>query len=541
MNIEKQFKVKTTLKPSIQFPDRLFKWSVTVIRIAAGWHLLYEGLSKLIAGGWSSAPFLAGSRWIFAPVFTWMSESSAITSIIDFLNIWGLILIGLALVLGLFTRAAAGAGALLLLFYFVAYPPIPGYMISVPAEGSYLWINKTLIELFVLAAFIFIPSGTHFGIDRLVRRWKDEKARKPVPGTPVEKGEAKGRREIIKDLISVPALGAFAYALYRKSKWDSFEEKLLKVQGMDANSGATLLKFTYSSLKELKGEVPKTSINYKDEKGNPAKFELSRLIMGGNLIGGWAHARDLIYVSKLVKTYHTDEKVMQTMALAEKCGINAIITNPQLGRIWQKYRHEFRGKMKFISDCGIALDFQKGIAMSLAVEADALYCQGEITDRWADENWNDPVAGRTLEQRMELIRSGIEEIRSHGKPAGIGAHKIEAVKKCVEYGIKPDYWVKTCHSHNYWSAQPGSPWKDNMFDYDPEETIRFMGTLNEPWIAFKVLAAGAISPEEGLKYAFSNGADFVCLGMYDFQIVEDVNIALEALEKAKERQRPWIV
>jgi hypothetical protein len=80
---------------------------------------------------------------------------------------------------------------------------------------------------------------------------------------------------------------------------------------------------------------------------------------------------------------------------------------------------------------------------------------------------------------------------------------------------------------------------DNYFDFDPAETIRYMGTLPEPWIAFKVLAAGAIKPEVGLKYAFENGADFVCLGMYDFQIVEDVNIALNVLEKINDRQRPW--
>jgi NAD(P)H-dependent flavin oxidoreductase YrpB (nitropropane dioxygenase family) len=79
-----------------------------------------------------------------------------------------------------------------------------------------------------------------------------------------------------------------------------------------------------------------------------------------------------------------------------------------------------------------------------------------------------------------------------------------------------------------------------MFDYDPEETIRYMATLREPWIAFKVLAAGAIAPEEGLKYAFSNGADFVCMGMYDFQMVEDVNIFLEAYAGAKDRARPWM-
>ena len=261
--------------------------------------------------------------------------------------------------------------------------------------------------------------------------------------------------------------------------------------------------------------------------------------MGGNLIGGWAHSRDLIYVSKLVKTYHTDEKVMQTLALGEKCGMNALITNPQIGRVFQKYKHEFNGKMKFISDCGTDLDFQKGIAMSLAVDADVLYCQGEITDRWTDPLWDDPKK-RTLEQRMELIKKGLEEIRRHGKPAGIGAHRIEAIKRCVEFGVKPDFWVKTCHNHNYWSAQPDAPWRDNMFDYDPEETIRFMGTLSEPWIAFKVLAAGAITPEVGLNYAFTNGADFVCLGMYDFQIVEDVNIALDALGKARDRQRGWM-
>ena len=517
----------------------LTPWLFSIVRIAIGWHFLYEGLTKIIANNWSSAPYLAGSRWIFAPLFNAIAENAAVTGIIDFLNIWGMILIGLALILGLFTRLASGFGAFMLFFYFTAYPPIPGFTLSVPVEGSYLWVNKTLIEFFVLLVFAFLSTDHQFGLDRLYKRWKEEKARKPVPDIPDDSGRYSGRREVIKNLISVPALGVFAYALYRKRKWDSFEEKFLNVKGIDANSSATLLSFNYSTLNDLKGQVPKGVISYSDKNGQPAQFELSRLIMGGNLIGGWAHARDLIYVSKLVKTYHTDEKVMQTLALAEKCGINAIITNPQLGRIHQKYLHEFKGKMKFISDCGINLDFQKGIAMSLAVDSDALYCQGEITDRWTNPEWEDPNK-RTVAERMELIKLGLEEIRSYGKPAGIGAHRIEAIKTCVEYGLKPDFWVKTCHSHNYWSAQPGSDWKDNMFDYDPEETIRFMGTLKEPWIAFKILAAGAINPQEGLHYAFNNGADFVCLGMYDFQMVEDVNFALDTLSKVKDRQRPWM-
>ena len=360
------------------------------IRIAIGWHFLYEGVSKLLTGSWSSAAYLAGSKWVFAPVFHWMAGNANMIVLIDFLNIWGMTLVGLGLMLGLFTRWASAGGALMLFFYFIAYPPIPGYMLGVPAEGSYLWVNKTFIEFFVLLAFAFFPTDYLFGLDRFYRRWKDEKARQPVPDEPVAVMNSRlRRREAIKDLIAVPAIGAFAYALYKKKKWDSYEEKLLKVEGIDANTSATILNFNYSSLNDLKGQIPRGAIRYIDKNGQPAQFELSRLILGGNLIGGWAHARDLIYVSKLVKTYHTDEKVMQTLALGEKCGINAIISNPQHGRIFQKYRHEFRSKMKFISDCGTNLDFQKGIALSLASDFDALYCQGEITDRWTNESYDD--------------------------------------------------------------------------------------------------------------------------------------------------------
>lgn len=511
----------------------------TVVRMAIGWHFLYEGVVKLMTENWTAAPYLAGSKWIFAGLFQGMAENAGVMAAVDFMITWGMILVGLGLMVGFLTRIAAAAGSLMLFMFFVAYPPLPGYTFGVPVEGSYLWVNKTLIELFVLLTFLFISTKELWGIDRLIKQWKDEQARQPVPDAPKQRQASPQRREVIKNLIGAPALGAFAYALYKKKKWDSFEEKLLQVEGIDANTSATLLNFNYSSLSELKGQVPKGVIKYKDKNGNPATFELSRLIMGGNLIGGWAHSRDLIYVSKLVKTYHTDEKVMQTLALGEKCGINAIISNPQHGRIFQMYKHEFGSNMKFISDCGIQLDFQKGIKMSLASNFDALYCQGEITDRWTREDYDDG-RGLTVAQRMELIREGLEEIRSHGKPAGIGAHRIESIKVCVDHGLKPDYWVKTSHNHDYWSAQHGKQWKDNLFDFDPEETVRFMESLKEPWIAFKVLAAGAIKPQDGLKYAFNKGADFVCMGMYDFQIVDDVNITLDTLQNVNERKRGWM-
>jgi hypothetical protein len=229
---------------------------------------------------------------------------------------------------------------------------------------------------------------------------------------------------------------------------------------------------------------------------------------------------------------------MMTMQLAEQCGINALITNPALIRVINKYWHETGGKMKFISDCGDKDGFLAGIRKSEEGGAAAMYCQGGTADRL------------THSGKFDEIKEGLKLIRSYGKPAGIGAHRIETIKACVEQGIKPDFWVKTLHHHNYWSAQVDpekkntveTGFKDNMFCFKPDETIDFMDKLDEPWIAFKILAAGAIEPKDGFKYAFENGADLICVGMYDFQVVEDSNITLEALNSKTllNRKRRWL-
>ena len=99
--------------------------------------------------------------------------------------------------------------------------------------------------------------------------------------------------------------------------------------------------------------------------------------------------------------------------------------------------------------------------------------------------------------------------------------------------------MKTLHHTSYWSAQPNEE-HDNIWCNEPVETIAYMKQLRQPWIAFKVLAAGAIHPSIGFHYAFNNGADFICVGMYDFHIVDDVNIALDVLAGKLQRERPWM-
>jgi hypothetical protein len=75
----------------------------------------------------------------------------------------------------------------------------------------------------------------------------------------------------------------------------------------------------------------------------------------------------------------------------------------------------------------------------------------------------------------------------------------------------------------------------------PEETIAFMKTVPRPWIAFKVLAAGAIHPRDGLRFAFENGADFANVGMFDFQVREDALLTRDLIAGIlkKGRARPW--
>jgi hypothetical protein len=330
---------------------------------------------------------------------------------------------------------------------------------------------------------------------------------------------------MLKSLASLPFLGLFLYAFLRKRSLKSHEEKILvSAPGgpADAVSGATLKAYHFTGLDELEEKIPHSRI------GN---LELSRVILGGNLIGGWAHARDLIYVSKLIKAYHHDQKVFETLYLAEQCGINTILTNPSLSAVINKYWKLNVGNIQFISDCALRGDLLGGVRMSIDNGAHACYVQGGIADR------------RVEEGKIDEIAKALELIRDAGLPAGIGAHKIETIRACVEAKLKPDFWMKTLHSTNYWSATP-EPEHNNIWCTKPEETVAYMKDREEPWFAFKVLAAGALEPEPAFRYAFESGADFICVGMYDFQIVDDVNIAGKVLKEVlhdgqDKRQRPW--
>jgi hypothetical protein len=78
-----------------------------------------------------------------------------------------------------------------------------------------------------------------------------------------------------------------------------------------------------------------------------------------------------------------------------------------------------------------------------------------------------------------------------------------------------------------------------MWDQFSEQTIEAFRSIDVPFFGFKVMAAGAIRPADGIRWAYENGADFVCLGMYDFQVVDDVNTTIDILGSFGKRERPW--
>lgn len=144
------------------------KWQsslLVALRFLIGWHLLYEGLFKLLNPEWSSMAFLAGSEWIFSGIADRIIANPGTLKTVDFLNTFGLIAIGLGLILGLFTRVAAIAGTSLLLLYYLFNPPFIGMDMTVPLEGNYLLVNKTLIEAVVLLLIAVSPAARLFGID----------------------------------------------------------------------------------------------------------------------------------------------------------------------------------------------------------------------------------------------------------------------------------------------------------------------------------------------------------------------------------------
>lgn len=280
-------------------------------------------------------------------------------------------------------------------------------------------------------------------------------------------------------------------------------------------------------------------------RGRIGKVEISRLICGSNPFDGGAHSRDLLYVGKLLKKYNTADRVFETLELCEASGINTMIDS---GSLSLRYRKERGGNLQ-----GLAMimldgeDIQTGNNLieetQKAIDNGVVgaFIRGCEADRWVKNG------------KFELIEKFLAFVRQNGLIAGIGAHDCQVPIRCEKAGLIPDFHFKTFHHDNYYSALPAEKrrpflvdsWEpddhDCIWEQYPERTIEFMKTTSTPWIGFKVLAAGAIKPEDGFRFAFQNGADFIAVGMLDFFVKENVEMARQVLADPDvvNRSRQW--
>ena len=143
-------------------------YGLVTLRVLIGWHFLYEGVSKLINPYWSSAAYLLDSKGPFLGLAETIVSNPTLLSISDYVNMWGLTLVGASLLLGLFSRYTALIGMGLVILYYLFAPPLLGLEYSRPGEGSYIIVNKNLIEACALLVIHSFPTSHVIGLDRLL-------------------------------------------------------------------------------------------------------------------------------------------------------------------------------------------------------------------------------------------------------------------------------------------------------------------------------------------------------------------------------------
>ena len=132
------------------------KISLFLLRISLGWLFFYAGITKVFNPEWSAAGYLQGAK-TFAGFYQWLLQPE-ILPIVNFLNEWGLTLLGVALILGVFVRLSSVLGAILMLMYY--FPTL-----EFPYIGHSYIVDEHFIYVLILLLFANLRAGRVWGLE----------------------------------------------------------------------------------------------------------------------------------------------------------------------------------------------------------------------------------------------------------------------------------------------------------------------------------------------------------------------------------------
>jgi len=254
------------------------------------------------------------------------------------------------------------------------------------------------------------------------------------------------------------------------------------------------------------------------QRGKFGKYEVSRLIIGGDPVSGIAHAGELVYQADFMKQYFNTPKILDTLTVAEQNGINTLLmrADDRIISHYNMFKKERGGTLQWIAtsapEQGDPVENAKRARDNGAI---AVYLHGGVADDLRK-------AGKA-----EEIGEIVEGFKKLGIMAGVGAHQLDTARACVQNRLDPDFYMVTINRVNYYCSEAA-------------EVGIFMRSINKPWIAFKVLGAGRIPPQEGFRQAFEHGGDFLAVGMFDWQIRDDVAHVQQMLSQGIDRERGWV-
>ena len=251
------------------------------------------------------------------------------------------------------------------------------------------------------------------------------------------------------------------------------------------------------------------------------KYDISRLIIGANQFTGYPHAEPLKYAKELFAAYFTEAKIVETLAIGYTHGINTHITltDETCVKYLNRFEKETGKRLQWIAQSHWFSPKPEGRKnalnyIKLAADNGAIACflHGASCD------------GLVREKNLAEMEYYFDAIRKQGMLAGMAGHLNETVDVPIKAGVTPDFIMKTLNTLDYACSEP-------------EKTKTMMAGIDLPWIAYKVLAAGRVEPEAGFRYAIEAGADFLNVGMFDFQVAENAELVrkLTALPSASAR------